>query len=192
MDFNFKINRIIELEDTSSTQDVAKELAEIYTEDGVLVQAKTQHGGHGRYERTWDAKEGGLYISILLRPGIKAKSTANLSIKTGEATAAALKELYGIKTKIKLPNDVLALHDGEYKKISGILIETATEQENLNWLIAGIGVNLNNKIDKKINATSVKQITGNKADIYEFRNVLIKHFAKQYIQWKMNNLNDND
>ena len=99
----------------------------------------------------------------------------------------ALKGLYDIKTKIKLPNDVLALHNGEYKKISGILIETAYSQDNLEWLIIGIGVNLNNKVSSSLSAASVKQITGKTAEIAQFRTELLKHFSKKYLQWKFNN-----
>jgi len=190
MEFHFKINRIIELEETSSTQDVAKALAETSSlEDCVLVQARRQSAGRGRYDRTWDAKDGGLYMSLLLNPGKRESNTADLSIKTGQAVALALKELYGIKTKIKLPNDVLALYGKEYKKISGILIETAFSSGNLDWLIIGIGVNLNNQINRSVNAVSVKQITGEKTDIKAFRTVLLKHFSEKYLQWKMNNIN---
>lgn len=188
MEFNFKINRVVELEETASTQDVAKALAETSAlEDCVLVQAQRQSAGRGRYERTWDAKDGGLYISLLLNPGKKVHNTADLSIKTGQAVAAALSGLYDIKTKIKLPNDVLALHNGEYKKISGILIETAYSQDNLEWLIIGIGVNINNKVSSSLAAASVKQITGKAADIGLFRTELLKHFSKKYLQWKFNN-----
>jgi len=190
MEFNFKINRIIELEETTSTQDIAKALAETSAlEDCVLVQSKTQSAGRGRYERVWDAKDGGLYMSLLLNPGKKVQNTADLSIKTGQAVALALNELYGIKTKIKLPNDVLALGGKEYKKISGILIESAYSQDSLEWLIIGIGVNLNNKTSKALNAVSVKEITGKKTDVEAFRSALLKHFADKYLQWKMNNAN---
>ncbi len=187
MEFNFKINRVVELEETASTQDVAKALAGTSAlEDCVLVQAQRQSAGRGRYERTWDAKDGGLYISLLLNPGRKDRDTSDLSIKTGKAVALTLSGLYGIKTKIKLPNDVLALHNGEYKKISGILIETAYSQDNLEWLVIGIGVNLNNKVNPSLSAASVKQITGETADIAQFRTELLKHFSKKYLQWKFN------
>jgi BirA family biotin operon repressor/biotin-[acetyl-CoA-carboxylase] ligase len=185
MDLNFKLNRIIELEETASTQDIAKELAAISDEDRVLVQAKTQTNGRGRYERGWHSAQGGLYISLLLRPRKPVKSTAELSIKTGEATAQTLQKLYGIKTKIKLPNDVFALHKSSYKKIAGVLIETSAEADKIGWLIIGVGVNLNNGIAKSIDGVSARQITGAEADIKTFRNALLENFARKYIQWQM-------
>lgn len=186
MEFNFCLNRIIELDEIPSTQDTAKQLAETYNEDCVMVQARTQTFGHGRFERVWEANPGGLYISLLLRSNKQPYATSDLSVKTGQAVAQTLKELYGIKTKIKLPNDVLALKDGQYKKISGILIETSSGQDSLKWLVIGIGVNLNNKLSPKLEAASVKQIIGKEVDIKTFRDTLIKNFSKQYLQWKLN------
>ena len=182
---NFRLNRLVELEETTSTQDIAKYLAQSYDEDCVLVQAKTQTNGRGSYGRAWDAAQGGLYISLLLRPRKPVKSTAELSVKTGEAVAQTLQQLYGIKTKIKLPNDVLALHKGFYKKISGVLIETSAEADKINWLIIGIGVNLNNKLSKRIDGVSARQITGGNADINLFRGALLNNFAQKYVQWQM-------
>jgi BirA family biotin operon repressor/biotin-[acetyl-CoA-carboxylase] ligase len=182
-DFNFCLNRIIELDEADSTQDIAKNLAEIYNEDCVLVQAAAQTNGRGRFDRAWEAPRGGLYISLLLRPKGNLVSTGDLSVKAGRAVAKTLKELYGIKTKIKLPNDVLALKNGIYKKISGILIETSAEREGLAWLVIGIGVNLNNKLSKKLEAASVAEIIKKQVNIKEFRNTLLKNFAKEYLSW---------
>ncbi|MDR1683856.1 MAG: biotin--[acetyl-CoA-carboxylase] ligase [Elusimicrobiota bacterium] len=183
MQFKFELNRIIELDEVTSTQDIAKELAQTLEEGNVLVQAKSQTNGRGRFERGWDAQAGGLYISLILRPDRQVKNTAALSVKTGMAVAKTLRELYGVKTKIKLPNDVLALQNGVYKKIAGVLIETSLQQESLNWLALGIGVNLNNKVCAQIKAASVKQIIKREADITEFRDALLRNFAGFYLQW---------
>ncbi|MDR0952816.1 MAG: biotin--[acetyl-CoA-carboxylase] ligase [Elusimicrobiota bacterium] len=191
MDFKFTIDRVVELDIIPSTQDMAKTLADTYPGENLLIQATSQSAGHGRFDREWDAEEGGLYFSLLLRPKGAEKKTACLSVKAGEAVAKTLKEMYGLKTKIKLPNDVLALHKGEYKKIAGILIETSLEEDKLNWLVIGIGVNLGNNLCSKLKntATTVKDITGQKPDVKEFRNALIKNFADNYIQWLMSKSN---
>jgi biotin-(acetyl-CoA carboxylase) ligase len=54
MNLGFNISRVIELDKTTSTQDIAKESVETFTEGCVLIQAKTQTNGRGRYERKWD------------------------------------------------------------------------------------------------------------------------------------------
>jgi BirA family biotin operon repressor/biotin-[acetyl-CoA-carboxylase] ligase len=184
MNLEFNISRVIELDKITSTQDIAKEFAETFTEDCVLIQAKTQTNGRGRYERKWNSDPGGLYISLLLRSKKQISSTYDLSVKTGEAVAQTLKELYGIKTKIKLPNDVLAVNKTGCKKISGILIETSSKSDKLNWISVGIGVNLNNKPPKNLQAISAKEILGKSIDINEFRDEFIKIFALKYLQWQ--------
>ena len=186
MDFNFRINRIINLEETTSTQDVAKETAELFKEDGVLIVSKTQTAGRGRFERQWESKEGGLYFSIILRPNKKTMPLETLSIKAGRAVAQTHKDIYGIKTKIKLPNDVLA-YDGEnFKKITGILIETSAGIDgHLDWLALGIGIDTNNIPSKKIPAVSVKQITKKAVDNEVLLQKFLEHFAKEYISWNI-------
>ncbi|MDR0646662.1 MAG: biotin--[acetyl-CoA-carboxylase] ligase [Elusimicrobiota bacterium] len=189
MDLDFTINKIIELGEVSSTQDIAKELATVSDYDYVLICAKTQTNGRGRYERKWDSCPGGLYMSLLLRSKKQISSTSDLSVKTGQAVAQTLKELYGIKTKIKLPNDVLAVDKTGCKKISGILIETSSKSDKLNWLSVGIGVNLNNKPSKNLQAISAKEILGKAVDINEFRGEFIKIFALKYLQWQIGSQN---
>lgn len=186
MDFNFRINRTINLEQVTSTQDVAKETAALFKEDGVLITAKTQTAGRGRFERRWESKEGGLYFSIILRPNKKTGPLEDLSVKAGRAVAQTLKNLYGVKTKIKLPNDVLA-HDGEsFKKISGILIETSAGTDgHLDWLALGIGIDTNNKPSDNLPAASVKQIIKKTVDNEELLQEFLKNFAKEYISWNI-------
>lgn len=167
-----------------TTQLTAKELALHFPGQDFCVQAKMQTGGRGRYERQWDSKVGGLYISLLLHPKTDIERMGDLSLKTGRIVAATLEKCFDIKTKIKLPNDVLALYNGEYKKISGILIETASTDAAINWIVVGIGVNLNNQINKALPATSVSKIIGNKADMEVFKQNLIAAFMAQYDMWQ--------
>lgn len=184
MDFNFKINRTINLEEVSSTQDIAKETAELSKEDGVLIKAKRQNAGRGRFENKWESKEGGLYFSIILRPKRNTLPLEELSVKTGKAVAQTLKDMFGLKTKIKLPNDVLAFDGENYKKISGILIETSSELDgSLDWLALGVGIDTNNIPSKNLPAVSVKQLINKTVDNEEVLQNFLKNFAKEYIGW---------
>lgn len=185
MKLDFNIDTITLLEEVTSTQDIAKTLAESGSgAQNALVQARAQNAGRGRYERRWSSSKGGLYISLLLHPHKEAQNILRLSVKTGEAVAKTLKQLYGIKTKIKLPNDVLAFHGGNYKKIAGILIESSSGQNDLNWLVIGVGVNLNNALPGKLEAISVKKIISKPVNIEEFRDNFLKNFAENYLIWQ--------
>ena len=186
MNFNFEIAQIIELEEISSTQDLAKELAKKGNLSGnIALCAQSQTAGRGRFEHTWQSNKGGLYLSLLLKPTKTTSSITDLSIKTGQATALALEEMYNLKTSIKLPNDVLVKTENGDKKICGVLIESAVSSDKLEWLIVGVGVNLNNKISKDLNAASVKDLIKKEVDIFEFREVFLKHFAEKYIEWQL-------
>lgn len=186
MDFKFTVNRTIQLEETTSTQDVAKELAALFKEDRILIITKRQTAGRGRFERVWESKEGGLYFSLILRPNAKTMPLDLLSIKAGRVVAQTLKDLYNIKSKIKLPNDVLAFDGKDYKKISGILIETSAQADGgLDWIALGIGIDTNNSPSKKLNAASVKQLTKKQADNQELLQKFLHNFAKEYVSWNM-------
>ena len=80
-----------------------------------------------------------------------------MSLKTAEAVCAMLQKLFGFKTKIKYPNDVLVWEEKtkSWKKICGILIESATEAEKTKCLLVGIGINVNNRLSPALNATAV-------------------------------------
>lgn len=186
MNFNFNLSQIIELEEVPSTQDLAKELAKkTALTDNLAICAQSQTAGRGRFEHTWQSNKGGLYISLLLKPSKKTASLSDLSIKTGQAAALALEEMYDLKTSIKLPNDVLVKTKNGDKKICGVLIESAVSSDKLEWLIIGVGVNLNNTVDKNLNATSVKELIKKEVDILAFREVFLKHFATKYIEWQL-------
>ena len=91
MNFNFSLSQIIEVEEISSTQDLAKELAKKSAlTDSLVICAQSQTAGRGRFEHTWQSNKGGLYISLLLKPSKKTASLAGLSVKTGQAAALAL------------------------------------------------------------------------------------------------------
>jgi len=186
MNFNFELTQVIELEEVSSTQDLAKELAKKGNLAGnIAICAKTQTAGRGRFEHTWQSAQGGLYLSLLLKPAKTSALLNDLSVKTGQAAALALEEMFNLKTEIKLPNDVLVKTKQGDKKICGVLIESALSSDKLEWLIVGVGVNLNNKVAKDLNAATVKELIKKEVDIVEFREVFLRHFATKYIEWQL-------
>jgi BirA family biotin operon repressor/biotin-[acetyl-CoA-carboxylase] ligase len=124
------------LEETTSTQDVARELAEKGAPNGTAVIAGTQKAGRGRLGRAWFSPEGGLAVSFVLRPSFE--EIRLLPAITSVAVFRALQKL-GVKAAIKWPNDVLI----EGKKVCGILIENSLDGNRLKYSIPGIGINVN-------------------------------------------------
>jgi len=187
-DFNLDtlpgISKIVCLEEVDSTQSVARELAQEGTAEKTLVLAETQSGGRGQLDREWESGPGGLYMTLLLKPETEIKFLPELSVLTGEAVAETISELYGIKTRIKKPNDVYAWHPRRRKwlKISGILTESSSSPSGLSWLLLGVGVNLNN-IVKLDTAVSVKAIKGAGVSREDFLAALLNIFWARYSAW---------
>ncbi len=158
------VRRLVRLQRADSTQAVARRLAEEGAPDGTLVWALEQSAGKGRLGRRWRSAPGGLYASLLLRPGFPPARLGELSLACGEALAAALRG-FGAETAVKAPNDVLALcPDGKARKLCGILCEAAGDSKSLHWLVIGFGVNVNNPPPLK-RATSLRLLTGRRVAV---------------------------
>jgi BirA family biotin operon repressor/biotin-[acetyl-CoA-carboxylase] ligase len=121
---------------TTSTQDIARELAEEGAPEGTAVIAGEQQSGRGRMGRSWLSPSGGLATSIILRPPLACAYL--LPAVSSVAVFRTLANL-GIKAGIKWPNDVLI----EGKKVCGILIEHGLKAGELGYSIVGIGINVN-------------------------------------------------
>ncbi|SFE90583.1 BirA family transcriptional regulator, biotin operon repressor / biotin-[acetyl-CoA-carboxylase] ligase [Paenibacillus algorifonticola] len=128
------------LESVESTQNIAQSLAEAGAEEGTLVVAEQQLSGRGRMGRGWISPLGkGIWMSMVMRPMVPIYFAPQLTLLTAVALCRSLKRLTKLDIGIKWPNDLLI--DG--KKISGILLESAAEDERLRYVIAGIGISVN-------------------------------------------------
>ncbi|MHB1262662.1 MAG: biotin--[acetyl-CoA-carboxylase] ligase [Thermoplasmatota archaeon] len=125
-----------------STMDVAKERARAGAPDGTVVVAEEMTNGRGTKGKPWLAPKGGLYLSIVLR-GLKDPHLLTLAL--GNAVADAL-EVAGVDPRLKWVNDVHAADPsgkGLGGKLAGILVEGEATGDTFDFLVAGIGVNLN-------------------------------------------------
>ena len=148
------MKRIV-LESIDSTNDYAEKIAS-KTPGNILIIAKSQTNGRGQFDRKWFSEPGrSITLSFLLRnkDGDKELRTGDLG-RIAHIISAILDELYGVKSKVVLPNDI------NNKKVCGILIETSFKADTLKYAVVGVGINLNNDIfpdDIKPIATSIKQ-----------------------------------
>ena len=125
-----------------STNNVLKDLASKGAPSGTVVISDHQTGGKGRRGRSFASPSGvGVYLSYLLRPDSGFDKISDLTSWTAVAVADAVKNAYGIDTRIKWVNDLLM----NRKKICGILTEASVEGESgfIDTCIIGIGVNVN-------------------------------------------------
>jgi BirA family biotin operon repressor/biotin-[acetyl-CoA-carboxylase] ligase len=131
--------RRIAFDRVGSTNDEARRLAEAGAAEGIVVTGGIQTAGRGRQGRAWVSPEGNLHSSFLLRPNVKPARAGEFGFGAAVAVAETVERLAtGVDAKCKWPNDVLV----RGAKIAGILLESRGTPETLDWLIAGIGVNL--------------------------------------------------
>lgn len=146
---------IISYRKVDSTNDIAYELAEKGMKEGGVVLADEQSKGKGRHGRIWSSPpKGGIYMSCVLRPRIALNEVPKITLLAAVAVAKAVRELSGLNALIKWPNDILI----NGKKACGILTEMKAEQDRTDFIILGIGINVNTKHkDLPKGATSLKE-----------------------------------
>ena len=128
-------------ETVDSTNTVCKTLAQQGAEDGTAVIAARQTAGRGRLGRRFESPAGkGIYLSLVLRPGLPMTEAQAVTVSAAVAVCRAVKRLCGLDLGIKWVNDLY--YNG--KKVCGILTEAGADIESgqLEWLVVGIGLNL--------------------------------------------------
>lgn len=141
-------------ESVSSTNDKAYALAEGGAAEGTIVIANSQTKGKGRLGRKWfSPPESGIYLSCILRPGILPKEVSKITLAAAVSVVKAIREFSGVQALIKWPNDII-LSD---RKAGGILTELKGESDRVDFVILGIGLNVNApRRDLPEGGTSVK------------------------------------
>jgi len=138
-----------------STNNQAKVLANKGAEEGTVVIADYQTAGRGRLGRAWFAEPGSsLLFSVIIRPTFAADKIGLLPFFAAVGVALAIEKVTGIKCECKWPNDILL----NGNKCCGILMESAFQQNIHDYVIIGIGLNINQKIfigDLESKATSL-------------------------------------
>jgi BirA family biotin operon repressor/biotin-[acetyl-CoA-carboxylase] ligase len=127
-------------EEVVSTNDVAFELGRNGASEWTVVIADSQSEGRGRLGRRWISPAGvNLYMSVIFRPQIAAKDAPVLTLVSAISVAEAVRAEGAENATIKWPNDVII----NGKKAAGILTEMESKGDNVDFIVVGIGVNLN-------------------------------------------------
>lgn len=136
-----RIGRIIKyMDEVDSTNNEAKKMAADGCCDGTVVVAGRQFAGRGRLGRGWDSMNSkGIWMSVVLRPALPPHDIQVITLAASLAVVKAIKSVTGIDTGIKWPNDIIL--DG--RKVCGILTEMSSEMDKINYVILGIGLNVN-------------------------------------------------
>jgi BirA family biotin operon repressor/biotin-[acetyl-CoA-carboxylase] ligase len=166
---------------TGSTNDVARELAVEGAPEGTAVIAERQTRGRGRFQRTWVSPPfRNLYMSVLLRPPLPPESTPQIALVAGLATAETVRA-YAAEAAIKWPNDVVV----GGRKIAGILAEMEAGEGRVDFVVAGIGVNLNGcaedfPVELRRRAIHLQEVAGALVDRTVFAERLLSRLEERY------------
>lgn len=154
--------RVYYRKETGSTNEDAKDLAEEGALHGSLVVAECQNAGKGRRGRSWGSDKGStISMSLLLRPTFSPNKAPKLTLIMALAVAEVLHHLTDQEISIKWPNDVLV----NGKKVCGILTEMSAEMDCINYVVIGVGINVNNTEfpeELRDKATSLLNEVGNR------------------------------
>ncbi len=169
-------------ETVGSTNDEALERARQGVAHGAVVFAEEQTAGRGRAGRRWfTPAKSALAFSLVLRP--PAEHLQEISGLAGLGALAVVKALerWTIRAAIKWPNDVLI----DRRKVAGILVETAWAGEDLEYVVMGIGINVQNEsvpAEAELNypATCIETAVGKKVDRYDLFIGVLESLAYWY------------
>jgi BirA family biotin operon repressor/biotin-[acetyl-CoA-carboxylase] ligase len=141
-DLNTRVlgRRVFYHERLGSTNDAARQLAEAGETEGTLVIADEQSAGRGRLGRSWVAPaRSSLLMSLILRPDLSPRHAPRVTMAVALGACEAIRAETDFPAQIKWPNDLQI----RGKKFAGILAESGIVGEKLEYVIVGIGVNVN-------------------------------------------------
>ena len=177
--------KIYYCDSVSTTNETAKELARQGAAEGAVVVAEEQTGGKGRLGRRWFApKYKGIWFSLILCPPVLPPEANQVTMLAAVAVAAAIRKETGIAVGIKWPNDLLA----GGRKICGILTELSAEMERINYMVVGIGINVNQEQtdfpeEFRESAASLRTASGIKINRVKLIRAALAEFEHWYEIW---------
>ncbi len=171
---------LIQFRRSTSTQAWARDWARLGALEGLVVQALEQTAGRGRLQRSWHSPyNGGLYLSVLLRPTIPLAQASRLTMLVSLAAIEACQVVAGVTPVPKWPNDLLL----QGRKLAGVLTELENQAEWLSYAIIGLGLNANTDFRRTPlaeTAISLQQATGHSVKLPVLRDAYLDALARRY------------
>ena len=162
-----------------STMDTAKQAVRAGAIEGTLIITDEQTTGRGRRRRHWLSPPGNIALSIILYPSLF--QLPKLIMVGSLAVVHAISQITPLKPTIKWPNDILI----NGRKVSGVLVESELERDNVNFAIVGIGVNINLPLtsfhNSPVRATSLSVELKRKIPQLEILQPLLYEFEHLYL-----------
>lgn len=143
---------------------------------GMVFLADELTGGRGRFQRSWHAPTGGLWLTLVMANTLLPESMRLYPLAAGMACCEAVRS-YGIEARLKWVNDVHVAG----RKICGVLCESfASAVHGEEYVLIGAGLNINNlafPAELGATAVSMKEILGRDTDLAGFAARLLAKFS---------------
>ena len=149
--------------------------------EGSVFLAEEQTAGRGRGANSWQSpRSSGIYCSVIVRPALPPSEALVLSLAAGLAVRAAIEQVDSrVRVDLKWPNDLLI----GGRKVCGILTEMNAEATRVRYIVAGVGINVNQAaFPKDLPATSLRLATGSEWSRVELAAALLKSLDREYRQ----------
>lgn len=163
-----------------STQDWVRHWARLGAAEGLAVQAGEQTAGRGRLDRSWwSPPETGLYLSLLLRPGIPLMQASQLTMLVSLAAVDACRNVAQVDPRPKWPNDLLLLE----RKLAGVLTEIEATEDRLQYAIIGLGLNVSMSFANTPlagSAISLAEASGSQISVEAVRDAFLSGLEGRY------------
>jgi BirA family biotin operon repressor/biotin-[acetyl-CoA-carboxylase] ligase len=138
--------KIYAFETIDSTNNCAQMLGEHGAEEGIVVTADRQTKGRGRLGRMWEAEAGrNILFSLVLRPKFPLEQVGLIGFLVSVSIAETIERKVSRAVEVKWPNDLLI----NGKKFCGTLLEASFKDGSVDFVIAGVGLNVNQSVFPK-------------------------------------------
>lgn len=154
--------------------------------EGTVAIALQQTSGRGQWGRQWQSTQGGLYLSVALKPNVAADQAGQLTICSVWGIAAALRDRQ-VPVQIKWPNDLVF----NRRKVGGILTETRIAQGRISWAVVGVGLNWDNTVpDLGITIKSILSEDNQTCinSLEELAAIVLTGLRRGYCTWQTNGI----
>ena len=184
-----------------STNDRARQLAQLGAPEIALISADEQTAGRGRQGRSWFTPPGtALAFSLLTRPAIAAHQAMRLTMLAGLAVVEGIERATHLRLALKWPNDVVVISDERStmmnegnsshppqatRKVGGILTECTFQNDLVDYAVIGIGLNVNVDFSQQVElreiATSLMQLAGREMDRRAVLKAIVAALVDRYV-----------
>ncbi len=172
-----------------STNSYARKLIDEGAPEGTVVLADYQRAGKGRFGHSWQSSPGvNILMSVIIRPRILVEAIQNITLATANILIQSFQKflrqekVQDIPFSVKWPNDIFV----QGRKLCGILAESGIRNKSVEFVIVGIGINVNQDIrelpaDIRNSSTSFYAETGRTYSREKLIVRLLRDFEKEYI-----------